>query len=390
MCTYLCVFLFLCWTITLQALPPGFRYEYILRNVPRSGPQNNSIVIHVLEIDPTQVRIVPVHAGKEILALETVSSLAKRYHATAAINGGFFRSQPPYEGTSAGVLRIGGEWYSSPHFNRGAIGWKQSEDLQICETAIDRIALDMKLFIGGQALPIDGINQPPMMRSAILYTSQFHHTTLTSSSFSELAINSDGTCHQQAGPTPIPPDGYVYSLAPLASPFMPFLSPDARARVQIGIRTLNHPDDGNIWSSFPNIVGGAPVLISDGKAVKDFTSERLPDSFSKERRPRTAVGINREGHWLVVAVDGNNHENSIGMSIEELVVFMVELGCVHALNLDGGGSSTFVLEGNYVNAPGGAISKNPEDLLGIEKRVSDAILFFSKETPDNSFPKKEL
>lgn len=389
MCTCLRIFLFLCWTIALQALPPGFRYEYLIRTVPHNGILNNSIVIHILEINPTQVRIVPVHAGKEVLALETVSSLAKRYQATAAINGGFFRSQPPYQGTSAGVLRIGGQWYSSPRFDRGAIGWKQSEDLQVCETAIDRIALDMKLFIGGQALPIDGINQPPTTRSAILYTPQFHPTTLTSSSFSELAIDADGACHQQAGPTPIPQNGYVYSLAPLASPFMPFLSSDARARVQIGVQTLNHPDDGNMWSSFPNIVGGSPVLISDGKAVKDFTSEHLPDAFSKERRPRTAVGINREGHWLVVVVDGNNHENSIGMDIEELVHFMLELGCVHALNLDGGGSSTFVIEGNYVNAPGGVISKNPEDLLGIEKHVSDAILFFAKEPSDHLPSKKE-
>lgn len=367
-------FIFVWAAALLEALPEGMRYHYLTRH----GPENAPLVIHVLEIDPTKVKILPVHAGKEVLALETVSSIAKRHHAAAAINGGFFRTQKPYAGTSAGILRIGGDWYSSPRLQRAAIGWKQSEDLQDCKAAIDRVSLDMKLFIDKQVLGIDGINQPPAMMSAILYTSHFHPVTLTSSTFSELAIDADGNCHEQPGPTPIPKNGYVYSLSPLASPLMPFLSQNARARIQITIHALNHPDDTGIWSTFPHIVGGSPVLVSDGMPMADFSVERLPDSFTKERHARTAIGINNQGKWLIVVVDGNNQANSIGMTLEELARFMHEIGSFYALNLDGGGSSTLVLEDKVANAPRGMVSKNPNDLQGIEKPVSDAILFFSK------------
>ncbi len=358
----------LCFATALHALPEGLHYEHLLRDGPLS--------IHVLEIDPARVKIVPVHAGKEVLSLETVSSLAERFSAFAAINGGFFRSQGTYKGTSAGVLRIGGEWYSSPRFDRGAIGWIQTIDLQSTTVAIDRIALETRLYAGHAVLPIDGINQPPTMSSAILYTSRFHTSTLTSSSFSEMTIDADGRLSEQKGPTSIPSDGYVYSLAPLAIPFMPFLAPSAHGRVQFEPRALNHPDDSGLWSSFPHIVGGTPVLISDGEIVRDFALERLPDSFAKERHPRTAIGISKQGRWFVVVVDGDNQEYSIGMTIDELARFFHELGCRLALNLDGGSSSTLFLAGAVINAPSGTLSKNREDLIGIEKPVSDAILFF--------------
>ncbi len=361
-----------CWAKLLGALPEGLLYQV----VEKTGP----LTIHLLEVDPTKIKIQAVHAGEEILALETVSSMAKRYRAAAAINGGFFRAQGAYRGTSAGILRIGGKWYSSPRLNRGAIGWSQSDDLQFTQTAIDRVALDMELFLNGARFAIDGINQPPTLNSAILYTSQFHRMTLTSSAFSELTLSPDGTCHVQQGPSPIPSDGYVYSLAPLASIAMPFGLPTVCGLPQIAIRTLNHPHDAGIWASFPNIVGGAPVLVSDGEIVHNYSIEQLPDSFAKERHPRTAIGINRKGIWTVAVVEGDNRENSIGMTIDELAQFMHELGCLYALNLDGGSSSTLVIEGNLVNSPSGALSKNPEDLHGIEKPVSDAILFLEKSS----------
>jgi len=361
----------LCSATLLGTLPQGLRYE----TLERKGP----LTIHILEVDPSKIKILPAHAGEEVLALETVSSMAKRFQATAAINGGFFRSQGAYSGTSAGVLRIGGEWYSSPRLNRGAIGWRQSEDLQVSQTAIDRIALDMALYVDNIRLPINGINQPPTITSAILYTSHFHAATLTSSAFAELSITGDGQCLIHPGPNAIPADGYVYSLAPITSIAMPFALPTTCGRPQIVIQTLNHPHDAGIWSLLPNIVGGTPVLVTDGQVVQDYAVEHLPDSFAKERHPRTAIGINRQGTWVIAVVDGDNQEYSIGMTIEELAHFMHELGCLHALNLDGGSSSTLVIEGTIVNSPAGMLSKNLEDLLGIEKHVSDAILFFSQE-----------
>ncbi|MGH2612838.1 MAG: phosphodiester glycosidase family protein, partial [Rhabdochlamydiaceae bacterium] len=61
-----------------------------------------------------------------------------------------------------------------------------------------------------------------------------------------------------------------------------------------------------------------------------------------------------------------------GMAMEELVHLMEKLGCVEALNLDGGGSSTMVFEGSLKNFPRG----DEDEGLGqvAVRRVSDAIL----------------
>jgi exopolysaccharide biosynthesis protein len=57
------------------------------------------------------------------------------------------------------------------------------------------------------------------------------------------------------------------------------------------------------------------------------------------------------------------------MSIPELSALMAELGCVEAVNLDGGGSTTMVVKGRVVNSPSDAAGERP---------VSDALLAFSR------------
>ncbi|MCX6990044.1 MAG: phosphodiester glycosidase family protein [Chlamydiae bacterium] len=44
-----------------------------------------------------------------------------------------------------------------------------------------------------------------------------------------------------------------------------------------------------------------------------------------------------------------------GMTIKELAYLMLDLGCTEALNLDGGGSSTMLVEGSVMNEPHGKI-----------------------------------
>ena len=60
------------------------------------------------------------------------------------------------------------------------------------------------------------------------------------------------------------------------------------------------------------------------------------------------------------------------MTIKELAEFMLELGCIEALNLDGGGSSTMVLDEIVINEPCGKIQENGKQV----EAVSDAILIF--------------
>jgi len=133
---------------------------------------------------------------------------------------------------------------------------------------------------------------------------------------------------------------------------------------------LNNPDSANEWKNLPHIVGGTPLLIANGVPVEDFAPEKTIEKFLTNRHARTAVGIKENGDAVLVVVDAYFYNFFGGMTMRELQKFMGNLGCVNALNLDGGKSSTMVVGGKVVNFPSGWEKENGT----YEKRVSDAIV----------------
>ena len=105
-----------------------------------------------------------------------------------------------------------------------------------------------------------------------------------------------------------------------------------------------------------------PGLIEDGEISVTANSEV---SQSKSSNPRTAIGMVDPLHYVFVVSDGRTSQ-SAGLSLLELAEIMHEYGCTVAYNLDGGGSSTMVFNGDIVN--------NPTDGRSFgERRVSDII-----------------
>lgn len=94
-----------------------------------------------------------------------------------------------------------------------------------------------------------------------------------------------------------------------------------------------------------DVLTSGPILMVDGAL-----EPQAPDKFNTTRHPRTAVGKRSDGTVVFVVVDGRFPE-AAGVSTTELSLVMSWLGCRDALNLDGGGSSTMVFDGNIVNHP---------------------------------------
>ena len=65
---------------------------------------------------------------------------------------------------------------------------------------------------------------------------------------------------------------------------------------------------------------------------------------------RTAIGVNGEGYLMLLTIDGAEHRN-FGMTISELAVAFAALGAVHAINLDGGGSTALWYDGSFKDRP---------------------------------------
>jgi exopolysaccharide biosynthesis protein len=118
--------------------------------------------------------------------------------------------------------------------------------------------------------------------------------------------------------------------------------------VTINSTLLNHK--GKVTAA----VGGGPRIVHQGNntAKADTIAEKVGKSFSSLRHPRTAVGISkdRETMWWVIA-DGRRPDYSVGVSLPDFAEHMIRYGAYEAINLDGGGSSSMVVEGEVVNWP---------------------------------------
>ena len=98
-----------------------------------------------------------------------------------------------------------------------------------------------------------------------------------------------------------------------------------------------------VWQAF----SFGPALVESGSVTVGVNTEVGKAMASN---PRTAIGLIDKNHFVFVVSDGRTSE-SAGLSVYELANFMQSLGVQTAYNLDGGGSSTMVFNGQLVNKP---------------------------------------
>ncbi|MFQ5583816.1 MAG: phosphodiester glycosidase family protein [Calditrichia bacterium] len=112
-------------------------------------------------------------------------------------------------------------------------------------------------------------------------------------------------------------------------------------------------------------IGAGPMLITDSKINITTNEEVLFGTSIPKVHPRTAAGYTADGRLILMVVDGRQ-ENSRGVSLEELASMMHDLQVVEALNLDGGGSTTMVINHVLINHPvGGTTEREVMSALGI-------------------------
>jgi hypothetical protein len=134
----------------------------------------------------------------------------------------------------------------------------------------------------------------------------------------------------------------------------------------------------NVSPSWQNLMVCGPPLVMDG-VIESYAPT---NDHANLRHPRTAVGINGAGTRLyLVTVDGRTSE-AAGMSCTELANVMVALGCRHALNLDGGGSTTLWAAGEPFNGVVNYPSDNGSyDHLGERSAANALVIVADPPTP---------
>ena len=310
-----------------------------------------------------------MHALDEGVGLETVSSLATRYHAPAAINGGYFRTAGTYRGDSIGLLMSDGNLISEPYRERAA--FVLIEVGNKTEILFVHLKFSGEVSLGAAKRAVDGLNRPLERDELLIFTPKFHRTTLTSPDGIEVAVrrNRVAAIVDHKGSSEIPEDGYVISAVGKSREWL-------RANAHKGSKIsfswrLKAVDSGDNtdWNRAYGMLGGGPQLIKAGKVAITDKQEKMSANFAADRHPRTAIARLESGKLLLVTIDGRQPGISRGMSLYMLANLLLELGAVEAMNLDGGGSTTMVIHNKVVN--------KPSDQTG-ERPVSDAVLVFPR------------
>ena len=346
--------------------------------------------VQVLTIDPRRFRgTLSGTYGPDLEQRETTSALAALVGADAAVNAGFFVLDPRAgaPGDPAGVGVYDGRLLSETIAGRPAL----VVDDQASRTSVERFWWRGQIAAGGRTLTLDGLNRVPgLIRNCggtaddVPTSAPLHDFTCTDDdelvAFDEAygastptglgveaVIDRRGivTEIRAARGGPVPAGGRTVQatgdltddLLALASVGRPLivraaLSTEEGRRVPLTARTT--------------IVNGGPELVRDGQLWATPRADGMvhPDNPSfyygwvHKRNPRTLAGVDPLGRTVLVTADGRSTE-SLGLGIGEAAAVAQSLGLRDAINLDGGGSTTMVIDGVVVNTPSDATGERP-------------------------------
>lgn len=98
--------------------------------------------------------------------------------------------------------------------------------------------------------------------------------------------------------------------------------------------------------------GGGPVLVQNGE-IKVTNNEELKFAGRgiNDKHPRTAMGYTRDNKLIILVVQGRSPGTAEGVTLTQEAQMLKDLGCVEALNLDGGGSSCLLVNGKETITP---------------------------------------
>lgn len=128
------------------------------------------------------------------------------------------------------------------------------------------------------------------------------------------------------------------------------------------LRVATRPEGD--WPEVEDALGAGPMLLRDGAVVDHGARQR------RIRHPRSAIGVGKDGSVVWLTADGRT-DKAAGLAHEETAAILQALGCVDAVNLDGGGSTTLWVAGRgVVNYP---CDNRKYDHAG-ERAVANAVL----------------
>ncbi|MGH8992169.1 MAG: phosphodiester glycosidase family protein [Acidimicrobiia bacterium] len=324
-------------------LAPGVEHLTLTRRQP-------PLVVNVARIAPSaKVDLQVVSAFDKVgpredkpESLEHPTAMCARVGCLVGVNGDFFHpdTEEPY-----GAVVTGGRMLRSPAVGRGQ-GWQTRTG----DFAVGGFAWSGSIApASGGVISITGVNVDPLPNGVVLYTSDYGSKTRAPGGSTELVVKLSGPAllgqpvtatlvKMGDGYTAIPADGAVLTGRDGAADALRDLWNRRGTTGPIALRL-----DADVVES----VGMYPVLVSGGQRVPTT----LTGDLTVGRHSRTLVGKTGDGSLVLITVDDKWEGVSQGVSTNEATDLLLGLGVVDGGNLDGGGGSTFVVQGDIVNRP---------------------------------------
>lgn len=314
---------------------------------------DGGVRLNAVSIDPgsapLELRTLRRDDGMEGLSL--LPNLARRWDALVAINGGYFNR---VRRLPLGALREDGRWLSGPILNRGALGWQPGQlprfgRLQLQETLIDR---------NGNRWPLLVLNSGYVQRGLSRYTADWGpwYRSLSNNESAVLVRRGVVTARLDsarlaAGVALVPGDTLVVGRGGSVPPWSEGEPLELESR----------PSDP--LGSAPNVIGGGPLLLQDGRIVLQGAAEGFGTAFMTQGAPRTVVASDGR-RLLLLTLEG---VNDAGPTLAETAVLLQRLGVRDALNLDGGSSTGLVMGGSHA-VKGRGVAASIHNGLGLVLR----------------------
>lgn len=372
-----------------RSLAPGIEYREFYQAEP-----NHLYVARMERGNPIVTLESSLALGSITGGLETVSQMAERYDqalnwwgeekggrnmVVVAINGSFF---DPNTGVAwSGAVHSG--WYAkrfAERENGSGFVWTLDRVPFIGGCIVHRPQKQLVTLVKAKkTIRFDGLNQPRGENDLIVYTPQFNVTTLTGDKGLEILVEMDqplmilpepsmveGTVQavlDGQGSTPIPFDHIVLSASGTArQQLLGKVKPGDR----IGIsQEIAHFEPDCILPSPYSWTKAYASVATSFVFLRQGVIQRFDDLGAVLRNPRTAIAYN-DRYIFYIVVDGRDRYRSLGMSMAELGAFAkLSLNASWGVALDGGGSSTMVVEGRVKNHPNAELKDRPEQETGV-------------------------
>lgn len=355
------------WADAQNVRPLAQGVQYM--EIHKSAADGKPLAIYAIKIDRTQknVSFRTLKGGDHVVGTNSPRNMGEAItspdaEVIAAINADFYNMDQPLAGLTCGMIVRDGELMCSP-LDFPAVGFDAN--------GIPRIGvatMRSEIKSGTKSLPITHVNRPrDSEKDLVLFTPAFGKSTLAAKQTTDVVVSDitpalpikPGVAYtgkvravkKNVTDDPIPADSVIISGAEVAA---------------VGESISFSADLGTEWNGVTTALGGSTVLLKNGEFQKITDDEYL----TKQRHPRSAIGWN-DNFIYIVAVDGRDSGFSVGMDMNEIAVFMKEIGCTEALNLDGGGSTELAVRGDIVN--------HPSD--GLDRLVSNGLAVVSSAKP---------